>query len=95
MANKVKLKITIAGRQYPMSVKAEEEEIIRKAGKQINELIKDFEQKYDIRDKQDALAMCSLQYVSKTIGLEKNEVDGEENTQKRLRKIIDELHQQF
>lgn len=95
MANKVKLKITIAGRQYPMSVKAEEEEIIRKAGKQINELIKDFEQKYDIRDKQDALAMCSLQYVSKTIGLEKNEVDGEENTQKRLRKIIDDLHQQF
>lgn len=95
MADKVKLKITIAGRQYPMSVKAEEEEIIRKAGKQINELIKDFEQKYDIRDKQDALAMCSLQYVSKTIGLEKNEVDGEENTQKRLRKIIDELQQQF
>ncbi len=95
MADKVKLKITIAGRQYPMSVKAEEEEIIRKAGKQINELIKDFEQKYDIRDKQDALAMCSLQYVSKTIGLEKNEVDGEEKTQKRLRKIIDELQQQF
>ncbi len=95
MADKVKLKITIAGRQYPMSVKSDEEEIIRKAGKQINELIKDFEQKYDIRDKQDALAMCSLQYVSKTIGLEKNEVDGEENTQKRLRKIIDELQQQF
>ncbi|MDG4946901.1 cell division protein ZapA [Weeksellaceae bacterium KMM 9713] len=95
MADKVKLKITIAGRQYPMSVKAEEEEIIRKAGKQINELIKDFEQKYDIRDKQDALAMCSLQYVSKTIGLEKSEVDGEEKTQKRLRKIIDELQQQF
>lgn len=94
MADKVKLKITIAGRQYPMSVKAEEEEIIRKAGKQINELIKDFEQKYDIRDKQDALAMCSLQYVSKTIGLEKSEVDGEEKTQKRLRKIIDELQQQ-
>ena len=95
MAEKIKLKVNIAGRHYPMSVKAEEEEVIRKAGKQINELIKDFEQKYDIRDKQDALAMCALQFVSKSIGTEKNEEDDDEKTQLRLRKIIDELQQQF
>lgn len=95
MPEKVKLKILIAGRQYPMSVKAEEEEIIRKAGKQINELIKDFENKYDVRDKQDALAMCALQAVSKNIGLEKNGVDDEEKIQQRLRHIISELQQEF
>jgi cell division protein ZapA len=95
MAEKVKLKVNIAGRHYPMSVKAEEEEIIRQAGKQINDLIRDYEQKYDIRDKQDALAMCALQFVSKSIGQEKMEVDEDENIQLRLQKIIAELQQQI
>lgn len=93
MSNKVKLKVNIAGRHYPMTVHSEEEEIIRSAGKQINKLIKDFEEKYDIRDKQDALAMCALQYVSKSMGLENTKNESEENIQIRLRKLIDDVHQ--
>lgn len=93
MSNKVKLKVNIAGRHYPMTVQSVDEETIRNAGKQINKLIKDFEEKYDIRDKQDALAMCALQYVSKSMGLENKKNEDEENTQIRLRKLIDDLHQ--
>lgn len=93
MSNKVKLKVNIAGRHYPMTVNSEEEEIIRSAGKEINKLIKDFEEKYDIRDKQDALAMCALQYVSKSLGLEKKDSESNESQQMRLRKLIDNLHQ--
>ncbi len=55
-----RITITIAGRNYPLNVPAAEEETLRKVGKQIEAMIKDFEQNFDVRDKQDALAMCCL-----------------------------------
>jgi len=42
------------------AVPAAEEETLRKVGKQIENMIKDFEASFDVRDKQDALAMCAL-----------------------------------
>jgi cell division protein ZapA len=47
-------------KSYPLNVPAAEEETLRKVGKQIENMIKDFEQNFDVRDKQDALAMCAL-----------------------------------
>lgn len=55
-----RITINIAGRTYPLNVPAAEEETLRKVGKQIEAMIKDFEADFDIRDKQDALAMCAL-----------------------------------
>lgn len=55
-----RITINIAGRNYPLNVPAAEEETLRKVGKQIDGMIKDFEQNFDVRDKQDALAMCAL-----------------------------------
>jgi len=56
------IKINIANRVYPLTVKAEEEEGIRKTAKMINERIKEYEQNYAVKDKQDLLAMCALEY---------------------------------
>ena len=62
---KLRIKITIAGRVYPLSVKnAIEEEGMRKAAKKINDLVMKFEQSYAVSDKQDVLAMCALQFAS-------------------------------
>lgn len=55
-----RITINIAGRIYPLNVPAAEEETLRRVGKQIENMIKDFEQNFDVRDKQDALAMCAL-----------------------------------
>jgi len=55
-----RITINIAGRIYPLNVPSAEEETLRKVGKQIENIIKDFEQNFDVRDKQDALAMCCL-----------------------------------
>ena len=55
-----RITITIAGRNYPLNVPATEEETLRKVGKQIETMIKDFEANFNVRDKQDALAMCAL-----------------------------------
>ena len=63
--NNLKIKVTIADRVYPLTIRDErEEEGIRQAVKYINEMVKQFEQNYEVRDKQDVLAMCALQFAS-------------------------------
>ena len=49
---------------YPLTIKREEEEMIRRAVKMINETVRSFQEKYAVKDKQDVLAMCALQWAS-------------------------------
>ena len=80
MKEKLKIKVTIGDRVYPLTIKSEgEEEGVRKAVKKINDLIKKFEENYEVRDKQDVLAMCALQFASlQEVNSIYNEQDGEE-----------------
>ncbi|MBT8304026.1 MAG: cell division protein ZapA [Bacteroidia bacterium] len=64
MSEKLKIKLSIANRVYPLTIPPEQEEGLRKAAKKIEDLIKQFEQSYSVRDKQDVLAMCALQFAS-------------------------------
>ncbi|SNR32241.1 cell division protein ZapA [Lutibacter agarilyticus] len=65
MAESLKIKVTIAGRVYPIKVNSiNEEEGMRKAAKNINDLVTKFEKNYAVSDKQDVLAMCALQFAS-------------------------------
>lgn len=66
------IKVTIAGRVYPLSVKENEEENIRKAAIEINDMIKEYEQNYAVKDRQDLLAMCALQFATRKLDLEQN-----------------------
>lgn len=66
MSNQLKIKISIADRVYPLTIQPEQEEGLRKAAKKIEAMIKQFEQSYAVRDKQDVLAMCALQFASQT-----------------------------
>ena len=61
----IKIKVTIADRVYPMSISASQEESLRSSATKINSTIKKLEQNYAVRDKQDVLAMCALQYAAK------------------------------
>ncbi|MBM1106667.1 cell division protein ZapA [Aurantibacter crassamenti] len=65
MAEKLKIKLSIADRVYPLTIDPSQEEGLRKAAKNIEQLAKKFEQSYAVRDKQDVLAMCALQFASK------------------------------
>ncbi|MCF6351019.1 MAG: cell division protein ZapA [Flavobacteriaceae bacterium] len=65
MSEKLKIKVTIADRVYPLTIKLSEEEGVRKAVKKIEELSKKFSQSYAVQDKQDVLAMCALQFASR------------------------------
>ena len=64
MENTLKIKVNIANRTYPLTIKREEEEKIRAAVKQINDAVRRFEERYAVQDKQDVLAMCALQMAS-------------------------------
>ncbi|WP_300674072.1 cell division protein ZapA [Soonwooa sp.] len=82
-----RITINIAGRVYPLNVPAAEEETLRKVGKQIETMIKEFEANFDVRDKQDALAMCALKLgTNAEVHLTNNEKNLT-NTNDRLIKI--------
>ncbi len=93
MEDKLKIKVTIGDRVYPLTIKSEgEEEGIRKAVKKINDLIKKFEENYEVRDKQDVLAMCALQFASlQEVKSIYNEQDARkiENKLKEMSGVID------
>jgi cell division protein ZapA (FtsZ GTPase activity inhibitor) len=94
MTEALKIKVTIAGRVYPIKVNnANEEEGMRKAAKKINDLVTKFEKNYSVSDKQDVLAMCALQFASLSeINAITKEIDLNEATEKlnKLSVIIDE-----
>ena len=60
----VSLKILIAGRTYPLTVKKEDEQAVLDAAKMINDKVKEFEINYSVRDKQDLLAMSALNLLA-------------------------------
>jgi len=65
MDDLLKIKVTIADRVYPMSISPNQELALRSSATKINSTIKKLEQNYAVRDKQDVLAMCALQYAAK------------------------------
>jgi cell division protein ZapA len=72
MDEKLKIKISIADRVYPLTVDPSQEEGLRSASKKIDTMIKQFEENYAVRDKQDVLAMCALQFASQ---VEQKQID--------------------
>lgn len=66
----ISIKITISDRIYPLKVNMEEEEIVRRAAKIINERIKDYQENYAVRDKQDLLSMAVLHYATAVLKTE-------------------------
>ena len=87
MDEKLKIKISIADRVYPLTVELPQEEGLRSASKKIDVMIKQFEENYAVRDKQDVLAMCALQFASQVEQKQiDNAIDGEA-TIDRIKKI--------
>ena len=63
--DKLSIKLHIANRIYPMKIERKSEEYIRNAVKKIEGRLKFYEDNYAIKDKQDLLAMCLIEYASK------------------------------
>lgn len=95
MSDQLKIKLSIADRVYPLTIHPSKEEGLRKASKKIEEMIKQFEQNYAVRDKQDVLAMCALQFATqveqKSINTNNETLQAEE----KLTKLNQKLQEHF
>ena len=94
MSEKLKIKLSIANRVYPLTIAPDQEEGLRKAAQKIEAMIKQFEQSYSVRDKQDVLAMCALQFASQT---EQKVIDKDNLTEEVEQKLraMDQLLKEY
>jgi len=93
MDEKLKIKISIADRVYPLTINMSQEEAMRSASKKIDAMIKQFEENYAVRDKQDVLAMCALQFASQMEQKNvENAIDGTESIERltTINNLLDE-----
>jgi cell division protein ZapA (FtsZ GTPase activity inhibitor) len=65
--DELSIKVNIADRTYPLTVKADEEEKVRKAAKLINDKLKAYSNQFAVRDKQDIISMCALELATELI----------------------------
>jgi cell division protein ZapA len=91
MDEKLKIKISIADRVYPLTVNPAQEEGLRSASKKIDATIKQFEENYAVRDKQDVLAMCALQFAAQAEQKQIDNSTGVEDAFNRLKEMDEKL----
>ena len=64
---KLKIKVKIANRVFPLTISRKEEEGIRKAVKAIDDRLKIYESRFEAKDTQDLLSMCLLEMSVKLL----------------------------
>ncbi|MEK9612786.1 MAG: cell division protein ZapA [Flavobacteriaceae bacterium] len=89
MSEVLKIKLTIANRVYPLSVAPEQEASLRESAKKIETTIKQLEKNYAVRDKQDVLAMCALQFAAQLEKMKNKENSNGEESKDKIRELID------
>lgn len=66
----VSIELHIANRKYPLKVKAEEADSVKKAASMVNDTLQSLEKLYGVKDIQDLFAMSALQLTTQLIELE-------------------------
>ena len=74
--DKLNIKISLANRLYPMTIDGSEEKLIRISASKIEKILKTLKVKYSVKDYQDLLAMCALQFC---VEIEKNKLTHTQN----------------
>ncbi|MCO6494491.1 MAG: cell division protein ZapA [Bacteroidetes bacterium] len=60
----IKIKVQIADRSYPLTINSTDEEIVRKAAKEISEKVKKISADLSVRDNQDLISIVALEYAT-------------------------------
>jgi cell division protein ZapA len=74
----VTVSLNIAGRLYPLKVNKEDVDKLNEAEKMINAKIELYEKSFSIKDKQDLLAMCIINFATE-ITRKQNDIQEYEN----------------
>jgi len=66
----ISIKVQIANRPYPLKVRPDQENAIRRAVDAINARLKEYESTYAVRDIQDLLAMYTIHITTEQLGIQ-------------------------
>src|SRR5690606_32547129 len=92
MEEKLRIKISIADRVYPLTVTSEtQEESLRDDAKRIETMIKQYEEYVADRDNQDVMAMCALQFATQSIHTQIAEKQEVKENLERLKRLNENL----
>ena len=80
MAEKLNIRLKIAGKSFPMEIDWEQEEFYRRAERELNELVATFKSRFRAGD-EDYLAMAALQLAVKNVMEERKRSRNEEEEQ--------------
>jgi cell division protein ZapA len=76
MQDKLNISINISGKSYSMSIAREQEEIVRRAEKEINRQIASYQSKFRA-EKDDYLAVIAMDFAVKALSLEVQRAEDE------------------
>ena len=62
--NEISINISIAGRKYPLTIAASDEQNIRAISKMINEKVQAYSKQFSLKDNQDALALFAIEIAA-------------------------------
>jgi cell division protein ZapA len=79
--------VRIADREYKLNIDKKNEEVVRKAARKINENITKYAESFNYKDKQDLLAMVTLQHAVKEVELARQVAFKEEQLFEKLVEI--------
>ena len=85
--SKLSINVNIGNRVYPLTIDREEEELIRKAAKRVNDNMKQLESTYSVSDKQDLLAMTALFFSNKALEVDDKIEDISDTVNEKLEAI--------
>jgi cell division protein ZapA len=90
----ININVVVADRPYRLKVNADEEGMIREAAKLINLKIKEYQQAFSSKDKQDYLAMIALQNTVEGMKTSGSKLDSNSPLHHKIDEL-DELLTQF
>jgi len=85
----ISIKVNICDRHYPLRINSGFEESVRAAAKLANEKAKNYAENYSVQDKQDALAMASLDLATDLIAASKQTI----TTDTEVTSLLSQIHQ--
>jgi cell division protein ZapA len=84
--NEISINISIAGRKYPLTIAASDEQNIRAISKMINEKVQAYGEQFSLKDNQDALAMFALELAAE---YQKMSLQLEANTEQTNKELLE------
>lgn len=89
-SEEIKISITVAERNYRLTIDKADEEKVRKAADMINERVKDFKRVYTDKDYLSLVSMACIQFATSLVKYENDSAFKDQYLDKQL-DVIDDL----